>query len=112
MEVAHICGGYAVAKLQSGNPDQQVGEGDTGAPCRALAVDLSGTQSDWKGHILTCCTPRNFAQYLPCIAAVALCRDEDAGVEYQSLSIDTSVAFRVVILRFLGMQLKGAGLLF
>ena len=31
LEVTHICGGHAVAKLQGGNPDQQVGEGDTDA---------------------------------------------------------------------------------
>jgi hypothetical protein len=35
-----------------------------------------------EGHIFTACTSGDFAQYLPCIAALALCRNEHAGVEY------------------------------
>jgi hypothetical protein len=46
------------------------------APCQL------DQRHDREGHIFTGCTLGDFAQYLPCIAALALCRDELAGVEY------------------------------
>jgi len=50
LEVAHICGGHAVAKLQCSHSNQQVREGDADALCRALAVDPSSAQSDWNRY--------------------------------------------------------------
>lgn len=46
LEVAHIAGGDTVAKIERSNCDQQVGERQSNAPGRALAVDLPGPESD------------------------------------------------------------------
>src|ERR1700678_2521972 len=49
-----------------------------------IAVRLFNERHHGEGDIFTACTTGDFAQYLPCIAALALCCDEHAGVEYQS----------------------------
>jgi hypothetical protein len=50
LEVAHVAGGDTVAKIERRDRDQQVGEGQRNAAGRALAVDLSGPESDGSRH--------------------------------------------------------------